>query len=396
MKKSIRWKILLFCLTAICLMGCTQTEYTEEQTETQTEKHTEESESPAPEAEIPQEEETTDDIEIAEDDYYYASLSETEKLVYEQVYRSILNRSEITVSTLSTEELDKVFACVMCDHPEIFYVTGYIYTTHSRGDELVSMSFVGDYQYDEAECSERMERIDEEAQRILGGIAADASDFDKIKYVFDTLVCETEYVEDSEDNQNICSVFLNHESTCQGYAKATQYLLNLAGIRTTFVNGTVDDTGHAWNLVMADGAWYYLDTTWGDVDYQSQIEDTTVAKEVMAVNYDYFLISSDKLYETHTPNRIVPLPDCIATEDNYYVHEGLYLTGLDAEALNQMFQKAYERGEDTLQFQCANASVYEQVSEYLLEEQHIFDFVNATNSVSYIDNPATNTFCFWL
>ena len=307
-----------------------------------------------------------------------------------------MERNEVSVSTLSTEVLDKVFVCVLNDHPEIFYTSGYIYTAHSRGDETVSLSFLGKYDYEEAECERRVQLIEQAAEGIIGKIPADAADFDKIKYVFDTLVNETEYVAGAADNQNICSVFIGHESTCQGYAKATQYLLEKAGIRTTFVSGDVAEGSHAWNLVMADGAWYYLDTTWGDVDYQSQREGETVATEVMAINYDYFMINSDRLYTTHSPNKIVPLPDCMANENNYYVHEGLYLTGLDTEVLHQIFEKAYEKGETTVQFQCANDAVFIQVSDYLLEQQHIFDFVDSLDSVPYVDNPETSTFCFWL
>lgn len=327
--------------------------------------------------------------------YYYEQLSENQKEIYRQVYRSLLQRNEVAVGTLSPEELDKIYTCVLNDHPEIFYTDSYMCVSHSIDDTLVKLSFEGQYIYDEEECEDRLLRIEEEAGRILEGIPEDSGDFEKIKYIFDVLVNETEYNMDAEDNQNICSVFLGHESTCQGYAKATQYLLNKAGIYTTLVSGNVSGGSHAWNLVMSDGAWYYLDTTWGDVDYQSQ-QGETVEKTVMPINYDYFLINSDRLYETHTPGKLVAFPDCVATADNYYVHEGLYLTGLDTEVLHGIFQRAYERGDTVVQFQCSNDAVFKQVADYLLEEQHIFDFVDTLDAVPYYDNPETDTFCFWL
>ncbi|MBD5542285.1 MAG: hypothetical protein HDR00_14065 [Lachnospiraceae bacterium] len=394
MKKNIHWSALLLCFIIVFLQGCAgpvgQTAAAAEETEESFYEESEPEEEPLAGISEEIQEET------AQNGYYYMQLPENEKTVYDQVYRSLVERNEVSVSTLSTEVLDKVFVCVLNDHPEIFYTSGYIYTAHSRGDETVSLSFLGKYDYDEAECERRVQLIEQAAEGIIGKIPADAADFDKIKYVFDTLVNETEYVAGAADNQNICSVFIGHESTCQGYAKATQYLLEKAGIRTTFVSGDVAEGSHAWNLVMADGAWYYLDTTWGDVDYQSQREGETVATEVMAINYDYFMINSDRLYTTHSPNKIVPLPDCMANENNYYVHEGLYLTGLDTEVLHQIFEKAYEKGETTVQFQCANDAVFIQVSDYLLEQQHIFDFVDSLDSVPYVDNPETSTFCFWL
>ena len=394
MKKNIHWSALLLCFIIVFLQGCagpvSQTAAAFEETEESFYEEPEPEEEPLAGISEEIQEET------AQNGYYYMQLPENEKTVYDQVYRSLVERNEVSVSTLSTEVLDKVFVCVLNDHPEIFYTSGYIYTAHSRGDETVSLSFLGKYDYDEAECERRVQLIEQAAEGIIGKIPADAADFDKIKYIFDTLVNETEYVAGAADNQNICSVFIGHESTCQGYAKATQYLLEKAGIKTTFVSGDVAEGSHAWNLVMADGAWYYLDTTWGDVDYQSQREGETVATEVMAINYDYFMINSDRLYTTHSPNKIVPLPDCMANENNYYVHEGLYLTGLDTEVLHQIFERAYEKGETTVQFQCANDAVFIQVSDYLLEQQHIFDFVDSLESVPYVDNPETSTFCFWL
>lgn len=381
MKKGI-YRLAALCAVLLCIQGCAKAQEQDAVTEGSVSL-----------AATGQE---TKIGEVVREDYYYSLLSGEEQTVYEQVYHALTERQEVGVSTLSQETLDKAFTCVLNDHPEIFYVSRYICTSRSRNGEEVSLSFGGDYDYDEKECAEREAMLEAEAERILSGIPAGASDFDRIKYIFDTLVDETEYVRDANDNQNLCSALLWHKSNCKGYAKATQYLLEKAGIPATLVRGTAGGENHVWNLVMADGAWYYLDTTWGDVDYQSGREDAQVDAEVMEINYDYFMISSDRLYTTHTPDKLVPLPDCIATEDNYYVHEGLYLTGLDTQVLSEIFEEAYERGDTAVQFQCANDAVFEQISVYLLEEQHIFDFVDALEAVPYVDNPEMNTFCFWL
>lgn len=406
MKKNGNICCFLLCFLLLFLQGCAFGNYGESYERNAEIETTEQAETKAAETKVENivsademltvEQEDEESGEEAFDNcYYYEQLSENQKEIYRQVYRSLVKRNEVAVGTLLPEELDKIYTCVLNDHPEIFYTDSYICVTHSIDGTTVKLSFQGQYTYDEKECESRLAGIEAEAERILKGIPDGAEDFEKIKYIFDVLINETDYNMDAEDNQNICSVFLGHESTCQGYAKATQYLLNKAGIYATLVGGSVSGGSHAWNLVMSDGAWYYLDTTWGDVDYQSQ-QGEVVEKTVMPINYDYFLINSDRLYETHTPGKLVPFPDCVATADNYYIHEGLYLTGLDTEVLHDIFGRAYERGDTVVQFQCANDAVFQQVSGYLLEEQHIFDFVDTIDAVPYYDNPETDTFCFWL
>ena len=70
---------------------------------------------------------------------------------------------------------------------------------------------------------------------MLADAPKEGSDYEKALYVFKKLIDEVDYVEDSADNQNIISVFLNHETICQGYAYATQYLLEKLGVRYSTV-----------------------------------------------------------------------------------------------------------------------------------------------------------------
>ncbi len=331
--------------------------------------------------------------------YYYSQLSDEEQIIYNEIYSSIEQWEETNLSTLSEEMLDKIYVCVLNDHPEIFYCTGYKCVKHTRNEQLVKLTFKATYCYSKEETEVKIKELEEQTQRILSQIPTTSGDYNKIKTLYDIIINETEYVLDSPDNQNICSVLLNHQSVCQGYAKTTQYLLNQLGINATLVSGTVSEGGpHAWNLVMSNNSWYYLDTTWGDVDYQSTKASETeqISKEVLPINYDYFLITSDTLNETHMPDKLVALPNCVASEDNYYVHEGLYLTGLDTSTLQTIFDNAYASSNGVVTFKCANEAVYESVINYLLEEQHAFDYINAKNSVTFYNNDRARTLCFWL
>lgn len=326
-----------------------------------------------------------------ENEYCYSQLSEEEKVVYAQVYHAITDRVEVTVSTLSADSLDKVFNCVLYDHPELFYLDGYQCTTRSRNDVTVSLSFCANYIYDEEKTKEYQRNVEREIEALLLPAPRQGSDYDKVKYVFDTIITNTDYVMNCVDNQNILSVFLYHQSVCNGYAKATQLLLDRLGVESVVVNGTADGESHAWNLVKADGSWYYLDTTWGDSDFKD-----SRYQEVNPVNYDYFMVDSQSLSQTHTVDRLVAIPDCVARECNYYVHEDLYLNGLDPEQLGDIFARGYDSGAQIVQFKCANDAVYDEIYNYLVDEQHAFDYLDADNSITYVADDNANTFCFWL
>ncbi len=68
-------------------------------------------------------------------------------------------------------------------------------------------------------AKQRKALIEAAVEPIIGGISAEASDYDKVKYVYVTVIINTDYNLNASDNQNIYSVFVNKSSVCQGYAK---------------------------------------------------------------------------------------------------------------------------------------------------------------------------------
>lgn len=75
------------------------------------------------------------------------------------------------------------------------------------------------------------------------------------------------YSDEDIDPWRIVSVFDGDPRTnvvCGGYAQAFQYLCGLGGIECHYVTGYIDEGYHAWNIVVIDGASYYVDVTFCD------------------------------------------------------------------------------------------------------------------------------------
>jgi len=331
-------------------------------------------------------------------DVIYGALTPEEQTVYSEILSSLAACEEETeLSTLDPVIIDKAFSCVMLEHPEIFYVDGYKYTEYSRAEKVEKIVFTGKYLYDKDEIIRRQELIEGRVASIFSGMPVTQDEYLKIKYLYDTLVAQTEYDINSTDNQNICSVFLNGKSVCQGYAKALQYLAKLAGMECYLVLGNVlGGEEHAWNLAKVNDAWYYLDVTWGDAYYLFANQEQVAQKKTSVINYDYLCVTTQQLLQTHKPDMPVELPQCLSMTDNYYIREGLYFTGFDENRLADIFSKAIAGGQETVTIKCSNQKVYEEIYGILLDEQKIFDFIESDGTVAYTDNEEQQILTFWL
>lgn len=338
-----------------------------------------------------------------------SALSDAEKIWYrdmEQILGSfgteIYLSEEGLKAGLNEDSIDRIFQCVLNDHPELFYVDGYSYTKYSsygNNDEILSVEFSGRYNVDIDTARSRHDQIKEAVSGILEGIDSEASQYDKVKYVYDTLIRETDYQLDSPDNQNIYSVFVNHLSVCQGYAKATQYLLNRLGVECALVLGTVETgEGHAWNLVNIDGSYYYVDTTWGDASYQLEDEEAQIQSNLPEINYDYLNVTTAELLRTHTLDGSMLMPQCIDTKANYYVREGALFSDYDREQMAALFERMQEQGRSDVTVKCTARDVYDRIFSALIEKQEIFNFLTDTggSTVAYTQNETQLSLTFWV
>ena len=327
--------------------------------------------------------------------YFFDLMDKDQQLLYTELLMVIQAHGEnILISTKDAETLKNVFLCVFQDHPEIYWIDGYAYSRYGSGDNCY-YTFSGKYTYSKAECDAYQPMIDAYVTRCLSGVPEGALDYDKVKYVYEYVIQKTDYDLTARDNQNILSVFLYGESVCQGYAKAVQYLLKNMNVPCTMVVGKVNNgEGHAWNLVNIDGSYYYLDATWGDAGYISNPDESDALPG--GISYHFLNVTTEEMNRTHTLDNVMPMPYCIATDANYYVREGEYLTGYQSQKLHSLFDEATEEGERFVTFKCSSESVYNMCVLKLLDKQDIFSYLPAgSRSVDYFTDEDLRIISFW-
>lgn len=322
--------------------------------------------------------------------YVYTTLDGECQRVYDEIYQTMCDHTEsVRVSTLDAAVLDEAYKAVTADYGGIFWVSGYVYTQYTKGGELIGLDFAPGYTMTQEERDALQGQIDEKAAEILKGVAADASDYQKVKYVFDYLASNVDYAVEAEDNQNIISVFLHQRTVCQGYASATQYLLEQLGIQSAVVTGEASGLAHAWNLVRMDGEYYYVDTTWGNSTFDSEQRG-----EERFINYNYFGVTTEEISVTHTPNDYFVLPDCTARADNYYIRENRYFSEWDPDAVGALCKAGYEAGNATVSVKFASRELYQQTEQYFIGEKHIADYCAGITSLYYVEDTSQNVLTF--
>ena len=312
--------------------------------------------------------------------YVYNTLDETHRKVYDELYQGIVDMDDsIYVSTEDDQVLTTVTEAIAADHGDLFYIDGnYSYTNYGL---ITSWGFevTPSYTMSKAERDSTQARIEEVANSWLAEVPPDANDYQKSKWVYETLINRVDYNGDAPNNQNIISVFLNGQTVCQGYSCAATYLFDKLGIQCFTVPGATNEGLHAWNCVKLDGQYYFMDITWGNSEYGG----SSNSKEI---SYAMLNITTEDILKTHSLDAPFVVPDCVAIDDNYYYQEGLYFDTFQKEKMGMILHNGYVTDTD-VSIKCANQETYDQMRDYFLTKGHFQDYCAGLPRINYVEYP---------
>ena len=266
--------------------------------------------------------------------YHYNQLNDAEKQVYQYLYQGFKEyESEIKIIPTDQDVCKRASYAFRLDHPEFFWAEDMTLWS-SVGSNIVDR-FTVTVPKDAKETKKRLKKI---AEDILSGAPED--DYEKVKYIYEYIANNTDYVKDALDNQKITSVLINHASVCGGYSKTFLYLCDQAKIKCGYVAGDIvgRDT-HAWNFVKIDGKYYWVDVTWGDPNFGYFKEDTAEK-----IHYDYLcatdnevlkgrVLSNDPSYSEYDANLVFDYPKCSDMSLNFFIREGSYFSTYERQAV---------------------------------------------------------------
>ncbi len=135
------------------------------------------------------------------------------------------------------------------------------------------------------------------------------SEREKVQAVHDWIINNTvydyqNYLNNTIPNESyeIEGVMLKGVGVCSGYAKTFDYFMYVLGINHEYVTGVASGNagtgGHAWNRVLIDGNWFYIDCTW---------DDPVCVGGGNMLRYDYFLISYEVISQNHIQQSVYTL-----------------------------------------------------------------------------------------
>jgi hypothetical protein len=330
---------------------------------------------------VPEEEENMEEVQLVSNPAVghlaFDLLDEETQAVYQDIlYACEQHLENVELSSLNDDLLAEAYQAVTCDYGGLFWASGYTYTIRSMGDQVTTLEFAPNYLFTQEERSSYQDSLDEVVENCLAQIDPNASDYEKVKYVYEWLIDHVTYNLDSKENQNILSVFLYGESVCNGFASATQYLLTLMDVPCMIVYGNSEGQSHAWNLVYVDQQPYFLDCTWGD----------TVSATTGGYSYAYLNLSSSDIARTHQLDMLLDIPECTAVDANYYIREGRYFTVCDEQQIGKLLAESYTSGDACIDLRFSSGEVYQQVLDTFITNMKTTDYCEGLERVSYMEN----------
>jgi hypothetical protein len=154
------------------------------------------------------------------------------------------------------------------------------------------------------------------------------TELEKELALYDYIITHSRYDQQNYENGTIPAeshtaygIFKHGVGVCDGYARALQVLLNVAGIECLEVVGGVigtEDEGHAWNIANIDGVYYHFDAT---------LDDPVFKDGASTLRHSYFNLSDRQMSASHTWDRS-KYPACNTDSEFFYMEMDDYKSAI--------------------------------------------------------------------
>ena len=285
----------------------------------------------------------------ANSDYIYDGLNEDEKALFDQMreqceqfyygneepdVRKSVNGTELLccgdfdTGNLKEYEVEQVaqYFCLSC--PKYFFLENRMRRMFTESGEYAFILRKG---YDsrevintcrdqiESKTKEWLESIQDLDDDLLKEKAAYEYILENAKYDYDSYNAWIQFMKDyfngvsteetssyNINSDNIAGFFVEGKVLCTGYSRAMQYLCNVAGLDSLYVESSQGE--HAWNMVKLYDDWYCIDVTWMDTGADATPESKFVNK-----SYETFRSNDDTetddprsgIFRLHTMNGLM-------------------------------------------------------------------------------------------
>jgi hypothetical protein len=264
--------------------------------------------------------------------YCYYELSAEEQAIYTVILGSIYDMPErIEIPKLITGNLNKIFTALSYDNPDLFCL-GLNCKVYKEG---LKTYFEPTYALNKETYQKQKTELEAVVPAILKGAEKYTSAYEKELYIHDYLVTNCVYVdpEVSSFANTAYGCIVNGKASCEGYARAFQYLLSKLNIDNRLVTGESTEDGenyigHMWNYVLLDGEGYFVDVTWDDPKTATQV-----------LRHTFFNVTTDDILLEHR-NIEQNLPLCTAKKYNYFVYENAFVNNVETEQLEAAVENA--------------------------------------------------------
>ncbi len=313
--------------------------------------------------------------------YHYDSLNKEQKSVYREILKGFVSHDAKFRVDASREEIRDYYDRVMYDHPELFWVSSH-FRYWDYGDYVMVEP---EYNRTKSQRDRDQVKINQTVDRVLKEVSREKNQYDKVLYIFKYLIRTVDYKPDAADDQNVYSALINKATVCSGYARATQLLLQKAGIQCIYVWGySFKGASHSWDILKMGKQYYQIDTTWGDPNYQNQHQPEI--PEVLRYDYGYYCTDDKTMFKTRTQDQGLPLPSCTSMDKSFYVYNHRCFDKYN-DKVRESIRKNIKDGKKYWHGQFSNKAAFEEMVKDVrsnLYGQYIYEIKGKGEKSAYI------------